>query len=85
MRLRPRPPLLTYLVSAASYSGIGSRSCAHPCACPASFAWKAHGVSGFKISTVHVVCHLYKSRNLACRLPRTLKTASTLCCADTHQ
>ena len=52
---------------------------------PASFAGKAHGVSGFKISAVHVVCRLYKCRHAACLFSRMFKTASALCCPDTHQ
>ena len=56
-----------------------------PCACPASFARKTHGVVGFRISAMHVVCHCCRSRHAVHSFSRIFAMASTLCCPDTHQ
>ena len=62
-----------------------STSCSLPCACPASFAQKAHGAVGFRISAMHVVCHCCRYRHTVRRFSRIFAIASTLCCPDTHQ
>ena len=72
-------------LSAASHNGMGSLSCASPWASPASFARRANGVTGLRISAVHVVCDFCKSRHAARRLSRIFRTPSTLCFTDTHQ
>ena len=46
---------------------------------------KAHGVVGFRISAMHVVCHCCRSRHAVRRFSRIFAIASTLCCPDAHQ